>query len=119
MKAVIIPLIILIITFLSEQITIEIFKASSTTVIIHTMLFSVVLNKNGRKKHKAKFFENIKHFIASSKFLLKNSSVAYSYDISSKHKLVFKTHVIILFISLTIFLYSKTKSLLKKRIKYV
>ncbi len=119
MKVVLVPIVILIITFLSEQITLVFEKSNAFTIEIYTMLLHISIKKRKSKSRSFNFYKSIRHFIFPTKYLIQNSSILYSYKVGDKHKFVLKTHVIILLISLTIFLYSKAKSINKKRIKYV
>lgn len=119
MKVVLVPLFILIITFLSSQITVYVEKDNITTARIDTLLFPLLIQKSEGRRGGIQLLGNIYPIYRSINFLLNNSYLQYQYKSDSGHKVLLKTQVIIILISLTIFLYSKTKKIIKKRIRYV
>ena len=126
MKVILTPIIILIITFLSQQIKITVCKTKSTVVKVDTMLFSFLLTLKKRRKRPFRLLKNAKSATSAILYLFKNSRVRYRYANiadgiyeNKAHHLILYTQVINLPISLIIFLYSKIKYGVRKMIKSV
>lgn len=126
MKVILTPVIILIITFLSQQTKITVYKTKSTVIEVDTMLFSFLLTLKKRRKSPFRLMTNAKPAANAVLYLFKNSRVRYRYaDIADgitenkAHHLILYTQVINLPISLIIFLYSKLKYSARKMMKSV
>ena len=126
MKVILAPIIILIITFLSQQIKITVYKTKHTVVEVDAMLFSFLLTLKKRRKHPFRLLKNAKPAASAVLYLFKNSRVRYRYANTANgiaknkaHRLILYTQVINLPISLIIFLYSKLKHGVRKMIKGV
>ena len=126
MKVILTPFIILIITFLSQQIKITVSRGESTLITVDTMLFSLALTPRKQKAHPFRFLKNIRYMANAVLYLSKNSVVRYRYSNAETdtqngkiHRLIFYTQVINLPISIIIFLYSRFKNRVRKMIKGV
>ena len=122
MKVIITPFVILIITLLSQPISINISKGAKTIIEIKTLLISFKSNINKKSFKPLKLFKNVMPLFDATSFICKNAAIRYGYDKSNEtntHILTIKTHVIILLISLIIFLYSKAKRNVEKRLQGV
>ena len=126
MKVILTPFIILIITFLSQQIKITVSRGESTVIVVDSMLFSFVLTPEKRKMRPLRILKNTRHIMNAISYLFKNSRVRYRYLNSAEgtqngkaHHLILYTQVINLPISLIIFLYSRFKNRVRKMMKGV
>ena len=126
MKVILTPFIILIITFLSQQIKITVSRGESTLITVDTMLFSLALTPRKQKARPFRFLKNIRYMANAVLYLSKNSVVRYRYSNAETdtqngkiHRLIFYTQVINLPISIIIFLYSRFKNRVRKMIKGV
>ena len=126
MKVILAPIIILIITFLSQRIKITVYKTNSTVIAVDAMLFSFLLTLKKRRMQPFRLIKNAKPAASAVLYLLKNSKVGYRYaniadggDKSKALHLILYTQVINLPISLIIFLYSKIKHSVRKMINSV
>lgn len=116
-KVIVVPFVIFIITFLSDDVSIRIPLKQSASVKIQTTLFSFSFARR-RNGNIIKFFRNIQYAYKPLGFLIKNAKFSFSYYKEKGH-IIFQTKIIFFLISLIIFLYSKIFALIKTRIAHV
>ena len=116
-KALIVALVILIITVLSDRIVIDVDNSKYPNVKISTTVLTFSTNRKSKNGSPLVILKNAKHIYPALRFLIRNSKIFYNFTSKQNQKFVLETSVIILPISLTIFLYSKAKDAIKKWIK--